>query len=124
MTFYHKRKTVVHKVIGLFIYLFIDNFICLDYLGILQKHLSDHNNKVKETKLNELSGLIIPETIMNIMSCHGFSKPTISTVIITCLSVLVPYYLSELFFIVEKEEGIFENIPEKVLNKINAFYIT
>ena len=57
---------------------------------------------------------------MNLMSCHVFSKSKISTVILLCRSALVPYYLSKVFFIVEKEEGKLENIPETYLSKINA----
>ena len=34
--FYLNRRTVVYKVIGYVICSFIDNFICLDYLGILK----------------------------------------------------------------------------------------
>ena len=69
--------------------------------------------------INDFSGFGIPYILMNIMSCHGFSESTISTVILTCHSSLLPYYFSKGFF-VEKEEGEFENIPEQVLNKINA----
>ena len=54
------------------------------------------------------------------MTCHGFSVSTISTVILTCQSAHVPYYLAKEFFIVEKEEGCFKNILEEVLKQINA----
>ena len=47
-------------------------------------------------------------------------KTTTSKVIITCHSALVPYYLSKGFIIVEKEEDVFENIPDEVLYQINA----
>ena len=43
MIFYHNRKTVVCKVIRYVIYSFIDNFICIDYLCILHKQLSDYD---------------------------------------------------------------------------------
>ena len=68
-----------------------------------------------------MSGLGITKIMMNIMSCHGFSKSIISTVIIKCRSTLVAYYLSKGFLIFEKEEGKFENIPEKYLRKIYAY---
>ena len=47
------------------------------------------------------------------------SKSTISTIILTCRSALVPHYLSKGFLIVGKVEGQFENIPERVLKQIN-----
>ena len=34
----------MYKVIGSIIYSFINNIICPDYLGILQKHLSAYND--------------------------------------------------------------------------------
>ena len=68
-----------------------------------------------------MSGLGIPEIMMNIMSCHGLSISTIRIVIIVCCSVVVPYYFSKGFLIVEKVEGKFENIPEQVLKQTNAF---
>ena len=49
-----------------------------------------------------------------------FSKLKISTVIFTCCSALVPYYLSKDFVIFEKVEDKFENIPEQFLRQINA----
>ena len=51
---------------------------------------------------------------MNIMECHGFDKYTISTVIFTCRSALVPYYLSKVFVVVETEVGGVDNIPTTV----------
>ena len=71
MMFYHKEKTVVYKLIGSVINEFIDNFICLDYLGILQLFLFSYDNKF-EKKFNNLSGLVVPKIIMNIMLCHSF----------------------------------------------------
>ena len=41
--FYYYRIGVMYKVIGSFIYSSIDNFICIDYLCILHKQLSDYD---------------------------------------------------------------------------------
>ena len=46
--FYHNRKTVLYKMIGYVVYLFIDNLIFLDYLGMIQHKLSDYDNKLKK----------------------------------------------------------------------------
>ena len=51
---------------------------------------------------------------MNIMSCHGFYKSSILTVILTLRSALVPYHLSKGFVIVETEVGGVGNIPMTV----------
>ena len=37
--FYYYRIGVMYKVIGSFIYSFIDNLLCISYLGIVQKVL-------------------------------------------------------------------------------------
>ena len=79
----------MYTLIGKVIYTIFNNYICLDYLGIFQYKWSKHNNKFENTKSEDLSGLGIPDTLMNIMSCHGFSKSSISTVILTCRSALV-----------------------------------
>ena len=55
-------------------------------------------------------GLEIPEILMNIMSCHGFTKSSTLTVILTCRSALVPYYFSKGFVIFETEVGGVDNI--------------
>ena len=48
-----------------------------------------------------MSGMGTPEILMNIMSCHGFSKYTASSVILTCRGSLVPCYLNKVFITVE-----------------------
>ena len=72
--FYHNIKTVLYKVMASVIYSFVGNLICLDYLVILQQNLSAYNNRFGKTKFNDLSGLVIIEFLMNIMSFHGLSK--------------------------------------------------
>ena len=52
-----------------------------------------------------MSGLGTPDIMMNIMSCHGIVKSSISTVIFTCCNSLVACYLSKGFLIIETEAG-------------------
>ena len=92
---------------------------------MLQDKLSKHDNKSEKTKFNNFSGLGIPDIFMNIMSCHEFSKSSISTVILKCCSALAPYHLSKGFVIFEAEEGGIDNIPMSVKNKsMLLIYIT
>ena len=98
--FYDNRKTIVYKVIGSVIYTIIENYIYIYFLYLLQDKLSKHNNKFENTKFKNISGLVIPDIFINIMPCHGVSKSSILTFILTCHSVLVPYYLSKIFVIV------------------------
>ena len=92
--FYDNMTSVVYKVIVSIIYSIIDDFLCLYYLDKLQQKLSDFEKKF-ENYFNDLSGLDIPEILMNIMPCYGFSKVTASTVILTYRSDIVTYYLSK-----------------------------
>ena len=92
---------MVYKVIGYVVFTAIDHLICFDSLGLLQDKLSKHDNKFEKTRFTNFSGLGIPDILMNIISCHGFSKSSIITVIFTCRSSLVPYYLSKVFSVVE-----------------------
>ena len=69
----------MYKVIGAVIYTIIDNYIFIDCLVILQYKLSKHDNKFEKIKFKNISGLGIPDILMNIMPCHLFSKYSIST---------------------------------------------
>ena len=57
---------------------------------------------------------------MNFMSCYGYMKSSISTVMLTCHSALVPYCFSKGFFFFETKEGVIDNITMSVKNQINA----
>ena len=83
LIFYDNRGVIVYKVIGAVLYNIIDNYICIYFMGLLQDKMSKHNNRFEKTKFNDFYGLGIPEILINIMSCHGFYKSSISTVIFT-----------------------------------------
>ena len=70
-------------------------------MGLLQYKWFKDDNNFEKTKINDLYGLEIPDIFMNIMSCHGFYKSPISTVILSLLSYLVPYYISKFVFVAE-----------------------
>ena len=53
---------------------------------------------------------------MNIMSCHGFVKYSISTVILTFRNDLVPYYRFKGLVMVETIVGSVDNIPTTAKN--------
>ena len=53
----------------------------------------------------------MPDIFINIISCHGFSKSSISKIIFTYCSTLVTNYLYKGFIVVETEEGGLDHIP-------------
>ena len=62
-----------------------------------------------KNEVQYFSWLGIPKILMNVMSCHGFSKPTTSKVIITYHKALVLYHLTREFRIVKKVKCVFYN---------------
>ena len=62
----------------------IHNYVCIDYLLCQSKTLRyiSRNTKFKDTSLNLLLGIGITELLLNIVSCHGFTKKPNSTVIL------------------------------------------
>ena len=58
--FYENIKIMMYKVIRAVIYTIIDDYICLDYMGLIQEKLSKHENNFENTKFNNLYGLGIP----------------------------------------------------------------
>ena len=84
ITFDENSKITMYKVAEAVVYTIIDDNICLDYLDSTQKRLSKYGNNFENIKFNNLSGLGIPEILMNVMSCHGSAKYSILAVILTC----------------------------------------
>ena len=120
MIFYDNRNTLMYEVIGSVIYTNFDEYICLDDLVLIQENLSKHDNNFKNIKFNNLSGLVITDIFMNIMSCHGFVKYSISTLILTFSNDQVPSDIYKVFFIFETEVGGVDNIP--IIVKKNQCY--
>ena len=76
-----------------------------------KKSYPKNDDNFKKTRFNYFSRLVITEILMNLMSCHGFVKSSISNFILICINALVPYYPSKGFVVVETEVGGFDNIP-------------
>ena len=55
-------------------------------------------SKTEEEKIyDNIPRIGIPDVLMNLMSCHGFSRDTHLTTIPTCHSKLISYYISKGF---------------------------
>ena len=50
----------------------------------------------EDTLFNEISGIGIPETLLNFLSCYIFIQDNNATLILTCRIKLVSYYLSNI----------------------------
>ena len=60
-------------------------------------------------------GIVIPEVLMNIMSCCGFL-----IVVLMFRIKLVLYYLSEGFLIIDPESDALDNVPLKFKQQIHT----
>ena len=92
-------------------------------MSLLQYKLSKNDNNFENNKFKDLYGLGIPDILMNIMSCHGFYKYSIYTVILACWSALARYYISKGFVIVETEVGGVDNITITMKEQIHAAHL-
>ena len=62
------------KVLVSVVYLIIDKKMCLDYMFLKQEGLSLHDKSFHNHTFDDISGTGIPEVLMNIMSCYGYTK--------------------------------------------------
>ena len=106
---------MMYKVVGAVIYTIIDNYIFLNIWVCFRKSYPN-----TEISLKRPSPIGIPVMFINIISCHGFDKSSMSIVTLTWRSALVPYNPSKGSFIVEIEEGGVDNIPMSVKVQIYA----
>ena len=93
----------VFRVLSFVVYSFIDNFVWIGYISCQSKILSvSYSDKISmDRSYIKLLCIIIPEVLMNLISCHGFIKDTNSTAILLCRNWLVEYYLPKGFLILE-----------------------
>ena len=64
----------VYRSLSCFLYSFIYNCVCIDYLCCHSQTLSviSSDKIFKEASYNVLLGIGIPEVLMSLVSCHGF----------------------------------------------------
>ena len=93
-----KDTITVYRVLGCVVYNIIDNYVCIYYLACQSKTLCDisSNPTFKETTLNLLLGIDIPELLLDLVSCYCFMTKSNSDVILNCQSGLIKNYLSKL----------------------------
>ena len=114
----------MYRVLSCVLYSVIDNYVCIDYLCCNYKTLRviSSDKIFEEASYNKLLGIDISEVLMNLISCHVFTKKPNSTVILVCHSRLVNYYLLKGFVINEhnyKQLIIFTNDVKLIIHAIN-----
>ena len=92
------------------IYTIIKIYVCIDYLGSEKSKLSylhlGGTGKYKhyDTDYDNLLGIGIPNILLSLLSCHGFSKNNESVVILKCPNRMSEYYFHKGFVIFECDE--------------------
>ena len=91
----------------------IENYVCIKYLSCQYKTLSSiYSNRIfEQTSLNILLGIGIPEVLLSLLSCHGFTEKPNSTVILNIRYRLVNNHLSKGFFIIKKNSKHLSILP-------------
>ena len=97
------------------LYYVMDNFVCIDYLCCQYKRLSVicYYKMSIGRSYNELIIIHIPEVLMNIISCHIFTKKINPTVILLFHTRLVEYYLEKGFIIIQYNSKNLSSVPNK-----------
>ena len=122
LIFYEHRKTMLFNVLGSVIFGIMEKYCFLDDLCIQQDKPSSNDRSIKDTTFYDFSGIVIPEVLMNIMSCNGFAQEVNTTVILKCHWQLFSYYLSKDFVILYHRTYALENInltAKQQIHKIN-----
>ena len=114
----------MYRVLSCVVYSLIDNYVCIDYLSCQLKTLSSISSKPKfeQTSFNILLGIGIPELLLKLAYCHGFTKKPNSTVISNFRSRLVNNYLAKGFYIIEnytKQKNMLPNDVKLIINVID-----
>ena len=117
------EKKVYRVLSRVFNYL-IDSYVCIEYLSCKSKTLISISSKPRfeETSFNIILGIGIQELLLNLVSCHCFTKKPNSTVILNFRSRLVNNYLAKVFYIVEKDSNqsiLLPNDVKLIINLIN-----
>ena len=127
MFFDHIKKYAkkMFRVLSCVIYTVIRNYVCIDYLGY-EKKLIDlrlgvagsykHINK----RCDNVLGFEIPDILLNLLSCDGFSKNNDSAVILKFPNRIFEYYFNKGFIIFDLDENNLERLQSEVKNRVGA----
>ena len=78
------------RVLSCVIYIVIDKYVCIDYLGSDKLKLSGlkigctGSNKHNGMDYNNVFGIGITDLLLNLLSCHGFLRNNDYVVILKC----------------------------------------
>ena len=65
-------------------------------------------------------GIGIPDLLLNLLSCHGFSKNSESVVMLKFPHRMPEYYFNKGFFIFDCDEVTLKRLPSQVKDRVGA----
>ena len=73
MMLYENRKSMIFKVLHSVVYCIMENYVCVEYLCCPKTKLHVHfsNKGFENTTYRDILGILIPELLMNTISCNG-----------------------------------------------------
>ena len=109
------------KVLSSIVYCIMDNFFVLIICVVPKKlNVTCKGQVFKNITHNAVSGIVIPELLININSCHGFVKNTKSAVILSCCIKFVDYYLQFIFVLLKNNSNAFKNVTLRLKQRIKS----
>ena len=71
--FYKNRKKMMYKVAGAVIYCILEQYLCLYDIGLIQERIYNYSKTTKGKIYGNIYGIVIPDILINLVSCHGIS---------------------------------------------------
>ena len=121
----------MYRVLICVLYSLIDNHACIDYLQCQLKTLIriSPNTTFEKKSFNILLGIGIPELLLNLSSCNGFTEKPNAIFILNLRSCLVNYYLAKVLFIIENDSNQLHVLPNglkliiHVIDKLETYFV-
>ena len=98
------------KVLICVVYIIIDRYVCIDYLGTEIKKISELRicctlkTKHEGMEYDNLFSIGIPDILLNILSCHVFLNNNESIVVLKCPIRMSEYYFNKVFIQLTSDE--------------------
>ena len=107
---------MIFKVLSSIFYCIMDSYVCVDnmFCPKIKIHVISRGQGFENRPYNGVSGIGIPEILMNTILCHGFVNNTKSAVILSRSSKLVDYFLQKYFAIHKNNSNTLKNVPLRV----------
>ena len=116
----------IFRVLSCVIYTIISKYVYIDSLGSEKSKLSylclgvTGRYKYLDKNYDNVLGFVIPDLLLNLLSCQGFLKNNGSVVILKCPHRMFEYYFNKGFIIFIYDENNLKRLPSEVKYRVGA----